>query len=72
MCRCHVQRFGRCALRRDGTLIENVPYNGDPRLVRPVPGAREALAAPLVAPDLPHAVDLLIMLGACQPVPEVS
>ncbi len=28
---------------RDGTLIEDVPYNGDPRLVRPVPGAREAL-----------------------------
>lgn len=28
---------------RDGTLIEDVPYNGDPRLVRPVPGAREAV-----------------------------
>jgi D-glycero-D-manno-heptose 1,7-bisphosphate phosphatase len=28
---------------RDGTLVEDVPYNGDPRLVRPVPGAREAL-----------------------------
>jgi D-glycero-D-manno-heptose 1,7-bisphosphate phosphatase len=28
---------------RDGTLIEDVPYNGDPRLVRPRPGARAAL-----------------------------
>jgi D-glycero-D-manno-heptose 1,7-bisphosphate phosphatase len=28
---------------RDGTLIENVPYNGDPEAVRPFPGAREAL-----------------------------
>lgn len=30
---------------RDGTLIHDVPYNGDPAAVRPVPGAREALAA---------------------------
>ncbi|MEU3850139.1 HAD family hydrolase [Streptomyces sp. NPDC029554] len=29
---------------RDGTLVEDVPYNGDPGLVRPVEGAREALA----------------------------
>ncbi|MER8219334.1 HAD family hydrolase [Streptomyces sp. NPDC094143] len=29
---------------RDGTLVEDVPYNGDPGLVRPVDGAREALA----------------------------
>lgn len=28
---------------RDGTLVEDVPYNGDPDLVRVVPGAREAL-----------------------------
>ncbi|MFF9622859.1 D-glycero-alpha-D-manno-heptose-1,7-bisphosphate 7-phosphatase [Streptomyces griseosporeus] len=28
---------------RDGTLVEDVPYNGDPEQVRPVPGAREAL-----------------------------
>jgi histidinol-phosphate phosphatase family protein len=28
---------------RDGTLIRNVPYNADPGLVEPVPGAREAL-----------------------------
>ncbi len=30
-------------LDRDGTLIEDVPYNGDPERVRPMPGAREAL-----------------------------
>ena len=30
-------------LDRDGTLVEDVPYNGDPALVTPVPGAREAL-----------------------------
>jgi histidinol-phosphate phosphatase family protein len=30
-------------LDRDGTLIEDVPYNGDPDLVRPVAGARQAL-----------------------------
>ena len=29
---------------RDGTLIADVPYNGDPALVEPMPGAREALA----------------------------
>ncbi|WP_121162697.1 HAD-IIIA family hydrolase [Micromonospora pisi] len=28
---------------RDGTLVHDVPYNGDPTLVRPVAGAREAL-----------------------------
>jgi len=28
---------------RDGTLIENVPYNGNPEEVRPFPGARGAL-----------------------------
>nr|WP_234347316.1 HAD family hydrolase [Streptomyces specialis] len=28
---------------RDGTLIEDVPYNADPALVRPFPRAREAL-----------------------------
>ncbi len=31
-------------LDRDGTLVEDVPYNGDPARVRPVPGAAEALA----------------------------
>ncbi|WP_242587392.1 HAD-IIIA family hydrolase [Streptomyces sp. MST-110588] len=30
---------------RDGTLIEDVPYNGDPRLVRPMPGALRAVEA---------------------------
>ena len=30
---------------RDGTLVHDVPYNGDPALVRPVDGAREALDA---------------------------
>jgi D-glycero-D-manno-heptose 1,7-bisphosphate phosphatase len=28
---------------RDGTLIEDVPYNGDPATVRPMPTARAAL-----------------------------
>ena len=30
-------------LDRDGTLVVDVPYNGDPTRVAPVPGAREAL-----------------------------
>ncbi|ACL38565.1 hydrolase, HAD-superfamily, subfamily IIIA [Pseudarthrobacter chlorophenolicus A6] len=30
---------------RDGTLVVDVPYNGNPALVRPVPGAREVLDA---------------------------
>jgi histidinol-phosphate phosphatase family protein len=29
---------------RDGTLVVNVPYNGDPARVAAIPGAREALA----------------------------
>ncbi|MYX25591.1 HAD-IIIA family hydrolase [Streptomyces sp. SID8381] len=29
---------------RDGTLVEDVPYNGDPERVRPVDGARQAVA----------------------------
>lgn len=28
---------------RDGTVVFDVPYNGDPDAVRPVPGMREAL-----------------------------
>ncbi len=28
---------------RDGTLVHDVPYNGDPALVAPVPGAADAL-----------------------------
>jgi histidinol-phosphate phosphatase family protein len=30
-------------LDRDGTLVRDVPYNGDPERVVPMPGAREAL-----------------------------
>jgi len=30
-------------LDRDGTLVHDVPYNGDPGAVEPVPGAREAI-----------------------------
>lgn len=28
---------------RDGTLVADVPFNGDPSLVRPLPGVRDAL-----------------------------
>ncbi|HEV7896499.1 MAG TPA: HAD-IIIA family hydrolase [Planosporangium sp.] len=37
------QGFAAALLDRDGTLVEDVPYNGNPDLVRPVPGARAAL-----------------------------
>jgi histidinol-phosphate phosphatase family protein len=37
------QGFAAALLDRDGTLVEDVPYNGNPDLVVPVPGAREAL-----------------------------
>ncbi|MGN9813707.1 D-glycero-alpha-D-manno-heptose-1,7-bisphosphate 7-phosphatase, partial [Micromonospora sp. BQ11] len=37
--------FDAVLLDRDGTLVEDVPYNGDPEKVRPVPGARVALDA---------------------------
>ena len=40
---------------RDGTLLVDVPYNGDPARVRPVPGARAALDR-LRAAGLPMAV----------------
>lgn len=30
---------------RDGTLVTDVPYNGDPGLVRPMPGAQAVLAS---------------------------
>ena len=36
--------MGLILFDRDGTLILNVPYNGDPALVHPVNGAREALS----------------------------
>ncbi|HEX5541305.1 MAG TPA: HAD-IIIA family hydrolase [Micromonospora sp.] len=35
--------FDAVLFDRDGTLIHDVPYNGDPALVRPVEGARAAL-----------------------------
>ena len=38
-----VRRPRAVLLDRDGTLVVDVPYNGDPARVRPVPGAREAL-----------------------------
>lgn len=34
---------GAVLFDRDGTLVEDVPYNGDPDLVRLMPGAREAV-----------------------------
>lgn len=40
----HLDRPPRAVLfDRDGTLVHDVPYNGDPRLVSPVPGARACL-----------------------------
>lgn len=35
--------FDAVLFDRDGTLVEDVPYNGDPEKVRPVAGARAAL-----------------------------
>jgi histidinol-phosphate phosphatase family protein len=40
---------------RDGTLVVDVPYNGDPRQVSPMPGARDALER-LRAAGVPTAV----------------
>ncbi|MEV5891256.1 D-glycero-alpha-D-manno-heptose-1,7-bisphosphate 7-phosphatase [Nonomuraea fuscirosea] len=37
------RRPGAVLFDRDGTLIRDVPYNGDPALVEPMPGAVEAL-----------------------------
>jgi HAD superfamily hydrolase (TIGR01662 family) len=42
-------------LDRDGTLVVDVPYNGDPELVEPMPGARKALDR-LRAAGIPTAV----------------
>ncbi|MET7331863.1 HAD-IIIA family hydrolase [Nonomuraea sp. NPDC005650] len=38
------RRPGAVLFDRDGTLIRDVPYNGDPNLVEPMPGAVEAVA----------------------------
>jgi histidinol-phosphate phosphatase family protein len=46
---------GAVLLDRDGTLIRDVPYNGDPGLVVPMPGARAALDR-LRAAGVPTAV----------------
>ncbi|MBQ1024226.1 HAD-IIIA family hydrolase [Micromonospora sp. C95] len=40
---CGPSLFDAVLLDRDGTLVEDVPYNSDPDKVRPVPGARVAL-----------------------------
>jgi len=48
-------RPGAVLFDRDGTLVHDVPYNGDPALVEPVPGAREALDRLRVA-GIPMAV----------------
>ncbi|MET3773885.1 D-glycero-alpha-D-manno-heptose-1,7-bisphosphate 7-phosphatase [Arthrobacter nitrophenolicus] len=36
-------KFRAVLFDRDGTLVVDVPYNGDPALVRPVPGAKAVL-----------------------------
>jgi histidinol-phosphate phosphatase family protein len=41
--RWHTRTPKAVLLDRDGTLVHDVPYNGDPDLVEPVPGARQAL-----------------------------
>lgn len=42
-------------LDRDGTLVVDVPYNGDPDLVEPMPGARQSLDL-LRAAGIPTAI----------------
>jgi len=37
------RRIDAVLVDRDGTIVVDVPYNGDPALVQPVPGARAAL-----------------------------
>ncbi|WP_433518458.1 D-glycero-alpha-D-manno-heptose-1,7-bisphosphate 7-phosphatase [Nonomuraea sp. CA-143628] len=49
------RRPGAVLFDRDGTLIKDVPYNGDPARVEPMPGALEALAR-LRRADVPVAV----------------
>jgi histidinol-phosphate phosphatase family protein len=53
--RPHGRRLEAVLFDRDGTLVEDVPYNGEPGLVRPVPSAAAALAR-LRAAGLPTAV----------------
>lgn len=49
------RRPGAVLFDRDGTLIRDVPYNGDPARVEPMPGAMEALMR-LRRADVPVAV----------------
>jgi HAD superfamily hydrolase (TIGR01662 family) len=49
------ERPAAVLLDRDGTLVHDVPYNGDPELVAPMPGARAALGR-LRAAGIPLAV----------------
>lgn len=49
------QRVSAVLVDRDGTIVRDVPYNNDPALVQPMPGAREALAR-LRAAGLPVGV----------------
>ncbi|MEV0234322.1 HAD-IIIA family hydrolase [Nonomuraea sp. NPDC050786] len=49
------RRPGAVLFDRDGTLIRDVPYNGDPALVEPMPGAMDAVAR-LRRADVPVAV----------------
>ena len=49
------QRPAAVLFDRDGTLVHDVPYNGDPALVQPMPGARAALDR-LRAAGIPTAV----------------
>jgi histidinol-phosphate phosphatase family protein len=53
--RPHGRRLEAVLFDRDGTLVEDVPYNGEPGLVRPVPSAAATLAR-LRAAGLPTAV----------------
>ena len=59
---------------RDGTLVHDVPYNGDPDLVRPVDGAAEALES-LRAQRSPHrrvSPTSPVSAAACSAAPTVD
>lgn len=43
MTKHRIQRLAGVLFDRDGTLIHDVPYNGDPALVVPMHGARDAV-----------------------------